>query len=143
MEKRDKKILFLVFTVKAKDELIDKVLEFAERIGARIIALNVVDFSMIRHLSQKLEKREAEVSVDLEEEGWMYLYYVEERAKDRGIMINIVQEEGVVERELIKASEKFAVDLVVISREEHQGIANFNKFIESLLLRVKCPLLIL
>jgi len=138
-----KKILFLVFSIKAQDELIDKVLDLAEKIDAKIIALNVIDFGMMRHLAAKLGKREAEVSVDLEEDGWMYLYYMEERTKDRGIMINVIQREGVLEGELIKASEKFNVDLMVISREEQKGIANFSKFIESLLLRIECPLLIL
>jgi len=139
----NKKILFLVFSIKAQDELIDKVLDLAEKMKADIIALNVVDFGMMRHLSAKLGKREAEVSVDLEEDGWMYLYYIEERSKDRGIMINLIQREGVLEGELIKASGQFNVDLVVISREEQKGIANFNKFIQSLLLRIECPLLIL
>ncbi len=139
----DKKILFLVFSIKAQDELIDKVLDLAEKMDAKIIALNVIDFGMMRHLSAKLGKREAEVSVDLEEDGWMYLYYIEERTKDRGIMINVIQREGVLEGEIIKASEKFNVDLVVISREEQKGITNFSKFIESLLLRIECPLLIL
>jgi len=139
----DKKILFLVFSIKAKDELIDKVLDMAKMLKAMIIALNVIDFEVMRHLAMRLGKREAEVSVDLEEEGWMYLYYLEEKAKDRGIKINIIQEEGTLRRELIKASAKFGVDLVIISREEQKGIANFSKFVESLLLRINYPLLII
>ncbi len=139
----DKKILFLVFSIKAKDELINRVLDMAQMMKAGIIALNVIDFEVMRHLAAKLGKREAEVSVDLEEEGWMYLYYLEEKAKDRGVVINIIQEEGVLERELIKAAGKFSVDMVVISREEQKGISNFSKFVESLLARIECPLLIL
>ena len=139
----DKKILFLVFSIKAKDELIDRVLDMAKMLGAKIIALNVIDFEVMRHLAMKLGKREAEVSVDLEEEGWMYLYYLEEKAKDKGIMINIIQEEGVLGRELIKAASKLGVDLVIISREEQKGIANFSKFVESLLLRIDSPVLII
>lgn len=139
----DKKILFLVFSIKAKDELIDKVLNMAKMLKARIIALNVIDFEVVRHLAMKLGKREAEVSVDLEEEGWMYLYYLEEKAKDKGIAINIIQEEGVLGRELIKAASKFGADLVIISREEQKGIANFSKFVESLLLRINYPVLII
>ena len=139
----DKKILFLVFSIKAKDELIDRVLDMAKMLGAKIIALNVIDFEVMRHLAMKLGKREAEVSVDLEEEGWMYLYYLEEKAKDKGIMINIIQEEGVLGRELIKTASKFGVDLVIISREEQKGIANFSKFVESLLLRIDSPVLII
>lgn len=139
----DKKILFLVFSVKAKDDLINRVLEMAQMLKAKIIALNVIDFEVMRHLAARLGKREAEVSVDLEEEGWMYLYYIEEKTKDKGVMINIIQQEGVLERELIKASKKFNVDLVVINREEKKGIANFSKFVESLLARIECPLLIL
>ena len=139
----DRKILFLVFSIKAKDELIDKVLNMAKMMDAKIIALNVIDFEVMRHLAVKLGKREAEVSVDLEEEGWMYLYYLEEKAKDKGIMINIIQEEGVLARELIKTASKFGVDLVIISREEQKGIANFSKFVESLLLRIDSSLLII
>jgi len=139
----DRKILFLVFSIKAKDELIDKVLNMAKMMDAKIIALNVIDFEVMRHLAMKLGKREAEVSVDLEEEGWMYLYYLEEKAKDKGIMINIIQEEGVLARELIKTASKFGVDLVIISREEQKGIANFSKFVESLLLRINSSLLII
>jgi len=115
----------------------------AKMLGAKIIALNVIDFEVMRHLAMKLGKREAEVSVDLEEEGWMYLYYLEEKAKDKGIMINIIQEEGVLGRELIKTASKFGVDLVIISREEQKGIANFSKFVESLLLRIDSPVLII
>jgi len=139
----DRKILFLVFSIKAKDELIDKVLNMAKMMDAKIIALNVIDFEVMRHLAVKLGKREAEVSVDLEEEGWMYLYYLEEKAKDKGIMINIIQEEGVLARELIKTASKFGVDLVIISREEQKGVANFSKFVESLLLRINSSLLII
>jgi len=139
----DKKILFLVFSIKAKDDLIKQVLDIAQMLKAKIIALNVIDFEVMRHLALKLGKRQAEISVDLEEEGWMYLYYLEEKAKDRGVKINIIQEEGVLERELIKAAERFSAGMVVISREEHKGIANFSKFVESLLARIGCPLLIL
>jgi len=139
----DKKILFLVFSIKAKDDLINKVLDMAKKLEAKIIALNVIDFEVMRHLAMKLGKREAEVSVDLEEEGWMYLYYLEEKAKDKGITINIIQEEGVLQRELIKSASRFSVDLVIISREEQKGIANFSKFVESLLLRINSPILII
>ena len=139
----DKKILFLVFSIKAKDDLINKVLDIAKKLEAKIIAINVIDFEVMRHLAMKLGKREAEVSVDLEEEGWMYLYYLEEKAKDKGITINIIQEEGVLQRELIKSASRFSVDLVIISREEQKGIANFSKFVESLLLRINSPILII
>jgi len=44
----DRKILFLVFSIKAKDELIDKVLNMAKMMDAKIIALNVIDFEVMR-----------------------------------------------------------------------------------------------
>ena len=76
----DKKILFLVFSIKAKDDLIKQVLDIAQMLKAKIIALNVIDFEVMRHLASKLGKRQAEISVDLEEEGWTYLYYLEENS---------------------------------------------------------------
>ena len=139
----DKKILFVVFSIKAQDVLIDKVLDLAKSMGAKIIALNVIDFEVIRHMAVKLGKSEAELSVDLEEEGWMYLYYIEDRAKDRGINITLIQEEGILVSEVIKCAEKFSVDLVAISREEQKGISHFSKFLDSLLLRIHCPIFIL
>lgn len=138
-----KKILFLVFSAKAKGELIEMVVDYAHHCQAQIVALNVIDFNLIRHLSEQLGKRESEITVDLEEEGWMYLYYIEDKAKDKGVKISLIQEEGLIESELVKAASKHKADLVVISRQEEKNLGNLTKFVEALLYKITCPILIL
>jgi len=137
------KILFLVFSAKEKDELIQQVLDMAKITNAQIIALHVIDFNLIRHLSAQLGKRESEVTVDLEEEGWMYLYYIEDKAKEKGVRISLIQEEGILESEVVKMASKHGADLVIISRHEHKTLGKITKLIESLLFKLSCPVYIL
>jgi len=138
-----KNILFLVFSAKAKDEIIEQVIEWAHIFGAQIVALNVIDFNLVRHLSAQLGKRESEVTVDLEQEGWMYLYYIEDKAKEKGVKISVIQEEGLLESALIKIATKYKANLVILSRQEYKDLGNLTKLVESLLFKLSCPVFIL
>ena len=137
-----KKILVLI-EGSIDTQFVKKTLEIAEVFSSQIIAFNVVDLHLIRQMSTHLDKREAEIIVDLEENGWKYLYFIEDLAKDRGVKIILIQEEGILESNLLKAVDKYKVDLVVMSKKYHTPSQISSKFIERILHRINCPLLII
>ena len=94
-------------------------------------------------IRDRLGKRESEVTVDLEQEGWMYLYYIEDKAKEKGVKISVIQEEGLLESALIKIATKYKANLVILSRQEYKDLGNLTKLVESLLFKLSCPVFIL
>ncbi len=91
--------------------------DFCKALNASIIALNVVMPEVIKVMVDVLGKSESEAYVDLSEDGWKYLYAVEELAKDKGVRIVLEQEEGRLEDTVIKFVRDFSIDLVVVGRE--------------------------
>ncbi len=123
MSERIKNILLLVKGSEEAFKGADVAIEIASALSARIIALNVIPPEVIRVMVKFLKKSESEAYVELSEDGWKYLYAIEERAKDNGVRIVLEQEEGHLERTVIDFARKYEVDMVVVGRETKKRTA--------------------
>ena len=92
-------------------------IELAKISGAKIVALNVISPSIIKVMQKVLHKTESEAYVDLSEDGWKYLYSIEEMAKDEGVSIVLEQEEGILEKTVLECAKQCSADAIVLGRE--------------------------
>ncbi len=140
------KILFIVEANQGAVKAAEQLFPIAKKINGEIIALNISDMLIIKRISQSSDKSESEVAIEMEEDGWKYLYYIEEMAKDFGVKIFLEQEEGYFERVISKYVDRFQPNLLAIRGKVSGGsseIRNLTKIIESLLNNVVCPILLL
>ena len=92
-------------------------------------ALDVaVDYSgpetTVIQLTRSGEISLAEAEVELEENGWCYLYDAEEIAKSAGASIVILQESGYPEEVLPRLASEYGVDLIIIGHTPGLGQAS-------------------
>ncbi len=121
-----KKIENILLLVKGSEEAFraaSVAIEIASALSARIIALNVISPKVIKVMVKLLKKSESEAYVELSEDGWKYLYAIEEMVKDRGLRIVLEQEEGDLEKTVIDFARKYDVDMVVVGRETKKRTA--------------------
>lgn len=138
------KILFVVNPTEEALKASRFVAELAKTAGAQIVALNVVDSSAARQLAGVSGARESEVIVRMEEDGWHYLYDVEDVSKGLGARIVLQQEEGFPEARIAEAARRFKVDMVVVPRSGASGHAQarYERMIASLVSRLEIPVLV-
>ena len=98
-------------------------IEVAKAMGANIIALNIISPNVIKVMVKLLHKTESEAYVELSEDGWKYLYAIEEMAKDQGVKIVLEQEEGNLEKTVIDFARRYDIDMVVVGRETKKRTA--------------------
>ena len=140
------KILFIVETHQGAIKAAEQLFPLALKMNGDIIALNISDILIIKRISQSSDKSESEIAIEMEEDGWKYLYYIEEMAKNFGVKIFLEQEEGYFESVISKYVDKFQPGLLAISCRVSGGtseIKNLAKIIESIRNNIKCPMLLL
>ena len=139
-----KKILLVVSATAESMESVKFVAELALSADAQIIAYNVVDVSIAKHLKVATGAGESETIVKLQEDGWHYLYDVEDVCKGMGAKIVLLQEEGMPEVKAAGAAKRFKVDLAVVPHSRAGGYAQSrsDKFVMALIERLECPVLV-
>lgn len=137
------RILLLIDFSRENEAYFKDAIEVAKRFNSQIIAFNVVDINTINLIAKHTGKRESEVAVDLEENGWRYLYSFEDLAKDEGIKTLIHQEEGIFESAVIDAVHKYNISLVIIKKRLNLGIQSSVKLLERIIEKIDCPLLLI
>jgi fructose/tagatose bisphosphate aldolase len=138
-----KRLLVLVDFSPHNEEYFKECIELASKIGAEIIAFNIVDINAINSIARHAGKRESEVAVELEEDGWKYLYMFEDMAKNKGVKTLVHQEEGVFESKITQAVSKYKVDLVCLRKDLNLGLQSSVKLLEHLLEKIDSPILLL
>lgn len=123
MSKKIENILLLVKGSEEAFKAASIAIEVASALSAQIIALNVIPPEVIKVMVKVLKKSESEAYVELSEDGWKYLYAIEEMVKDRGLRIVLEQEEGNLEKTVIDFARKYDVDMVVVGRETKKRTA--------------------
>ncbi len=83
--------------------------------GATIIAVNVVNRHVVAQLARAGDKSLAEIEVELEENGWRYLYAAEEEAKNAGARVVVLQESGYPEEIVPRLAGQHQADLVIVA----------------------------
>ena len=99
---KPKTILLYVDSSKESEAALRAALDFSGP-QVTIIAVNVVNRQTVIQLVRGGSKSIAEAEVELEENGWCYLYNTEEIAKSAGAQIVILQESGYPEEVLPRA----------------------------------------
>jgi nucleotide-binding universal stress UspA family protein len=134
--------MVLIDFSKESHDYFQKAIEISKALDAQIIGFNVIDINTIHSLARHTDKRESEIAVDLEENGWKYLYILEDMAKEKGVHIVLQQVEGMLESAIIKAVSDYKIELLIIKRKLEYGIHSPTKFIEDILHKLTVPLLI-
>jgi nucleotide-binding universal stress UspA family protein len=119
-------------------------IELASLFHAKLIAVNVVDLSVVNRMQRFVEQSSSEIEIGLEEKGWRALYHVEEISKARGVPTLIVQRNGIPEREIAAEADRLKADLIVISSPrqfEGQARKLGQGHLEALLESAPCALL--
>lgn len=138
-----KRLLVVIDFSPQNEEYFQECIELAGRLGAEIIAFNVVDINTINSIARHSGKRESEVAVELEEDGWKYLYMFEDMAKNKGVRTLVHQEEGVFESKITQAVSAYKIDLVCLRKDLNLGLRSSLKMLEHLLEKVDSPVLLL
>jgi len=137
----------ILLVVEASDESLRAArvaIDLAQDIGAMIIAIYVVDVAVVNHLASFSGKSVEEVTIELEENGWKYLYNVEEEAVAKKVKIAVDLEEGHPADKIIELTKRFGVDLLVYGRIKEAGARGVKaaKSTEQFITHVDCPILI-
>ena len=115
MKKLDKILLNLDSTIESQHAL-DSAVFLAKSCSATIIAVNIVNKNVVTNLARFSEKSIAEIEIELEENGWRYLYDAEEKAKNQEARIVIIQEYGYPEQTLPKLASEYKIDIIIIGQ---------------------------
>ena len=113
-----KKILLNLDSSKESQNALVSAITLAKISGGAIIAVNIVNQTVVTNLARHSEKSLAEVEVELEENGWHYLYAAEEQAKNEGAHIVILQENGYPEEILPRLAKDYSADMIVIGQNK-------------------------
>ncbi|NLF38918.1 universal stress protein [bacterium] len=86
--------------------------------GATIVAVAVINRTVVTQLSRASGKSIAEIEVELEENAWHYLYAAEQEAKDANARIVVTLENGFPEEVLPRLMNEYNVDMLVLGMSE-------------------------
>jgi nucleotide-binding universal stress UspA family protein len=108
-----------------------------------IFAMTVVDTSAVRQIARVSGKTPGEVEIDLEENGWHHLYYIEELAKDSTVRINLMLELGLPQEKILRKAKDLKVDLIILGQTSKRGMPgiSLDRFVQSILEQAPCPVL--
>jgi nucleotide-binding universal stress UspA family protein len=137
----------ILLPISGSDESI-RAAEFAVKLAAahrsQIIALHVVDTSVVRQLARHSGKSPGEVEIEMEESGWRYLYYAEEMAKDNKAKIVVLLEHGLPQERILTKARELDADLIVFGQARSGGTRGrfLDKSLQQVLVHASCPVLI-
>ncbi len=113
-----KMILLVIGSSQTSNQAAKLAIDMAEEGGATLILLHVVDKMLVNRMNRITGKSLSEIEVEMEENGWKYLYHFEDTAKSRGIPVMIHQANGVIENEILNHANRFKCDLIVMAYPE-------------------------
>jgi len=118
--------------------------QFAQVHNSQLIAINVVDTSIVRQLARASGKTPGEVEVEIEENGWHYLYYADEIAKDNKVRIIVLLERGLPQDRIINKAREYNVGLIILGQSAKRGTHGISqeRFFHYILEQAPCPVLI-
>ena len=122
--------------------------EFAVKLAAahdsQIIALHVIDTSVVRQLARHSGKSPGEVEIEMEENGWRYLFHVEEMAKDNKVKIIVLLEHGLPQDRILGKARELSTDLIIFGQSQERGTHGrfLDKSLQQILTNAPCPVLV-
>ena len=139
-----KKILLNLDSSKESQNALVSAITLAKLSGGAIIAVNIVNQTVVTNLARHSEKSLAEVEIELEENGWHYLYAAEEQAKNEGAHIVILQENGYPEEILPRLAKNYSADIIVIgqNKKSRENISQ-SRTSDQIIEHAECAVLII
>ncbi|MEA1912917.1 MAG: universal stress protein [candidate division WOR-3 bacterium] len=122
----------------------NRAIELSKALSATLYALFIVDKEIVRKIARLKGDGEIDTAVKIEEEGWKYLYYLEEMAVDSGVKTALFLEEGNTIDILRSFVREKNIDLLIVGHSREQGIGGRKgeRIIEQLVEYIPCPVLI-
>ena len=137
------KILLNIDATQESQNALEYAVFLAKTCSATIIAVNVVNKNVVTNLARHSDKSIAEIEIELEENGWKYLYAAEDSSKNMNAKIVILQESGYPEQILPKLARDYNADILIIGQNPQlrQNIVG-SKTAEQLIEHAPCPVLV-
>ncbi|MEJ2568735.1 MAG: universal stress protein [candidate division WOR-3 bacterium] len=122
----------------------NRAIEISKGLSATLYALFVVDKDIVKTVSNLRKADEIDTAIKIEEEGWKYLYYLEDMAVNEGVKTALFVEEGDTIDILRKFVKEKKIELLIIGHRRGQGIEGRReeRMVQQLIEYVQCPILI-
>ncbi len=139
-----KKILLNLDSSKESQNALVAAITLAKVSKGAIIAVNIVNQTVVTNLARHSDKSLAEIEIELEENGWHYLYAAEEQAKNDGAHIVILQENGYPEEILPRLAKSYSADMIVMgqSKKSRENISQ-SRTADKIIEHAACAVLII
>jgi len=137
-----KRILLVVTGIGGYEEVVRKAGELASVFDAEVVALYVLDQNKVRQLSRFSSKSVEAVEVNLEEDGWTYLYYTEQQLLERDVRVFLRFEEGAVVERILAVEEEINADLLVTQQPSEDEDRTFRSYLPHIIDHLSCAVLI-
>lgn len=115
--------------------------DIAKNLNAKIFAIYVVDLSPFAGLPE--DDMLVRAKAKLYENGWNLLRALKEKAKEFGVEIEAVVEEGVPAEKIVRIAKKLKIDMIVMGTTGRSGIDRIllGSVAEAVLKNATCPVL--
>jgi nucleotide-binding universal stress UspA family protein len=122
----------------------NRAIELSKGLSATLYALFVVDKEIVKTVSDLRKADEIDTAIKIEEEGWKYLYYLEDMAVNEGVKTALFVEEGDTIDILRKFVKEKKIELLIVGHRSGQGIEGrkVERMIQQMIEYVQCPILI-
>ncbi len=122
----------------------DRAIELSQSLPATLFALFIVDKQTVERVAKLKGSDEVDIAIEIEEEGWKYLYHLEEKSVESGVKTALFLKEGnsiEVIRNFVKDRE---IDLLIVGYKRGGGIRGrkYERMIEQLIEYIPCPVLV-
>lgn len=94
--------------------MVDWTLRIAKALGSRVYILYILYSKKIEDRARRLEKKPEDIHSTMEEEGWKWLYRIEDEAFEKEVKISLFLEEGEGISLVDSMVESYEIDLVVL-----------------------------
>ena len=144
MQELFKKILLPISGSEESMNAAEFAVKLASAHGSQIIALHVIDTSVVRQLARHSGKTPGEVEIEMEESGWHYLFHTEEMAKDNKVKIVVLLEQGLPQERILTKTKELEADLIIFGQSRKRGTRGrfLDKSLQQVLEHAPCPVLV-
>jgi nucleotide-binding universal stress UspA family protein len=144
MQELFKKILLPISGSEESINAAEFAVQLAVAHNSQIIALHMVDTSVVRQLARHSNKSPGEVEIEMEENGWRYLYHVEEMAKNSKVRIVVLLEYGLPQEGILNKARELGIDLIIFGQSSGRGTRGrfLDRSLQQILEHSPCPVLL-
>jgi nucleotide-binding universal stress UspA family protein len=122
----------------------NRAVELSKGLSATLYALFIVDKELVKIVANMRGLNEIDTAILIEEEGWKYLYYLEDLAVNEGVKTALFVEEGDTIDILRKFVKERNIELLIVGHRSGEGVEGRKeeRMIQQLIEYVPCPILI-